>query len=74
MSDPKFRIEGSSFTDLAAKLVYLMKLEREANPDSHVNKVQLCMRDGSKITVQLSKAPADGTARRGIEIDGARLG
>lgn len=71
---PRYRIEGDSFVDIATKLVYLMKTEREESPDSHVNKIQLCMRDGSKVTVQLSKTPADGSARRGIEIDGARLG
>lgn len=79
MSDPKYRIEADSVDEIAAKLVYLMKLENEAghlDPDvgPRVDTLTCILNDGSKVKIMLSKKPADRNARRGIEIDGARLG
>lgn len=71
---PKYRIEANNLVDLFAKLVYLMKLERDESPDSHVNTMTLELRDRSKATVKLGKGAADPRYRAGIEIDGARLG
>lgn len=71
---PKYRIEAENLVDLFAKLVYLMKLERDEKPDAHVNVMTLELRDRSKATVKLGKGAADPRYRAGIEIDGARLG
>ncbi len=80
MKDPKYRIEANSVDEIAAKLVYLMKLENEQGtiePDEvrpRVDVMTCVARDGSKVKISLSKKPADGNCRRGIEIDGFRLG
>ena len=73
MSDPKYRIEGESVTELIAKAVYLLKLENEAGPGK-IEKMAFMTLDGSKVSVTLSKNPKVSKYRRGIEIDGSRLG
>lgn len=77
--DPKYRIEANSVDEIAAKLVYLMKLENLAGtlePDvgPRVDTMTCVLRDGSKVKIMLSKKPADPNARKGIEIHGAALG
>lgn len=73
---PKYRIEADSLDGLAAKLVYLMKLENEKEgPDGpRIDTMNMVMAENSKVSVRLSKKPKDERAREGIEIDGARLG
>ena len=79
VKEPKYRIEANSVTEIAAKLVYLMKLENEAgklDPEigPRLDTMTCILRDGSKVKIMLSKKPADPNARQGIEIEGARLG
>ena len=78
-TDPKYRIEANSVDEIAAKLVYLMKLENEAGelepePRPRVDVLTCVTVDGSKVRISLSKKPGDRNCRQGIEIDGARLG
>jgi hypothetical protein len=80
MKDPKYRIEADGLDGLAAKLVYLMKLENDAcsiEPNKSTPRVDImkCVtRCGSTVRISLTRKPADPNARSGIEIDGARLG
>ena len=84
MKDKKYVIEADSFEELAAKLVYVMKLnneemEREAKAKRQevaprIDVMRLVMEEGSKVNVTLSKKPADAKCRRGIRIDGYTLG
>lgn len=80
---PRYRVEGSSIAQLAAKLAYLMRLENEeaaratlADKKPRVDRINYVMMDGSRVTISLGKkdAPASLSLRRGIEIDGFRLG
>ena len=76
---PKYCIEGSSVSELSAKLVYLLKLENDEaakkggpNPP-RVDQLAHVTACGSKVRISLSKQPNNPHVRRGIEIDGARL-
>ena len=84
MKDKKYVIEADGVEELAAKLVYVMKLHneelaREAKAKRQevaprINVMKLVMAEGSKVSVTLSKKPADPICRRGIRIDGFTLG
>ncbi len=76
--EPRYRIEANSVDEIAAKLVYLMKVENEAGElepgGPRLDRLSCVTNDGSKVTITLSKKPKDARCRNGIEIDGARLG
>ena len=86
MKDKKYVIQADGFEELAAKLVYVMKLHNEElareataskreGPPPRIDVMKLVMAEGSKVAVTLSKKPADhANCRRGIQIDGYTLG
>lgn len=70
MADPKYRIESDCITGLVARIVYLIRLENEG-----LGQMNCVCNDGSKVSIKLStKKGREERCRRGIEIDGARLG
>lgn len=78
MKSPKYRIEAESVYSLAAMLVYLLKLETEQGklePNGpRLSWLECVTNCNSKVRITLSKSPKDENVRRGIEIDGVRLG
>jgi hypothetical protein len=66
---PKYVIQADSLTGLIARFVYLHRLE---NPG--IGEFSGTCLEGTKFKFTFGKKPPEARCRKGIEIDGARLG